>query len=201
MPRLSLVAAVVVTAIVAGLAGHDAEARARRTTRTVRLKAADAAESAAGRMRFQTRRGATLMSASFAHLAPDTMHTVRWDAAGQDGGQFVTDHRGRAKLRNMAVPEGATGDVSRVSVVDENGDPVLTCDPDSMPGMHDEMPGDHQGMDGMMGDGSGMHGGSTTDGTDHASHHDGSTTGGSGSSGDGMMGSGGMHGGGGMMKK
>ena len=156
MSRLRIVAAVVAAFLIVGFACHDAEARARRATRTVRMVAADADTSAAGRMRFRTRRSATFMSASFTHLAPNSMHTVRWDGVGQDGGQFVTDHRGRAKLRHMAVPDGATGDVPQVSVVDEDGNPVLTCDPDSMPAMHHPASADHHDMGEMMGGDRGM---------------------------------------------
>ena len=202
MPKLGLAAAVVTAALFAGLAGHDAEARAKRPTRTVRMTSADPDVPAAGRMRFQTHHDATFMSASFTHLTPNAMHTVHWGAAGQDVGQFVSDRLGRAKLRRVSVPAGLTGDDLDVSVVDENGDPVLTCDPDAMPAMHDAMGADHPDTGGMM-DGGGMMGGAS--GTDHASHHDGSVQGGmmgdSGTSGGGMMGSGGTPGSGRMMKR
>jgi hypothetical protein len=137
MPRPNLIAAAaVLAALVCGLSLHDAQARGTPRTTTLRMAAADADGGATGRMRFRTRHGATSMSATFRHLAPDAMHTVRWDAVGQDGPQFTTDHRGRARLRHMAVPDGAMAGTPRMSVTDEDGDPVLTCDPDSMPGMH-----------------------------------------------------------------
>jgi hypothetical protein len=137
MPRPNpFAAAAVLMALVCGLSLRDAQARGAPRTTTLRMTAAGADAAAAGRMRFRTRHGATSMSATFRHLAPDTMHTVRWDVIAQDGPQFTTDHRGCARLRHMAVPDGAMARTPQMSVTDEDGDAVLTCDPDSMPGMH-----------------------------------------------------------------
>jgi hypothetical protein len=137
MPRPNLIAkAAVLLALVCALSLPDAQARGTPRRATLRMTAAGADAAAAGRMRFRTRHGATSMSANFRHLAPDAMHTVRWDAIGQDGPQFTTDYRGRARLRHMAVPDGAMNGTPQTSVTDEDGDAVLTCDPNSMPGMH-----------------------------------------------------------------
>lgn len=160
MPRLALFAALLVVALLTGFAPHDAEASARSRPRTVRLESASDDLAAEGRMRFRTRRGETFVSATFTHLAPDTVHTLRWDALGRDGAQFTTDRQGRGRLRRMAVPAGAASGAPQVSITDEDGEPVLACDADSMPRMHDDATdrgthhdadGSHE-MSGMMGD-------------------------------------------------
>lgn len=152
MPRLGLVVAVLVASAFATFTTLDAEARAERSTRTVLMTAAAIDTPATGRLRFNTHHGATFVSASFTHLAPDALHTVHWDTVGQDGAQFVTNHHGRARLRHVAVPDAAATGDPQVSITDANGDPVLTCDPTSMPSMHDQA--------------------TTGSSTDHAAHHD-----------------------------
>jgi hypothetical protein len=178
-------------AVLAGFVAHEAEARGRSATRTLRMAAPADATSAAGRMQFRTHRGTTFVSATFSRLAPDTLHTLHWDATGQDGPQFTTDRRGRAKLRHRAVPVDAAAGTPQISVTDENGDEVLACDPDSMPAMHGGSDGSgghdsHHETDGT----GGMMGGSGHSNETSGGMMSGSGTGHSSGSPGGMMGGG-----------
>lgn len=197
--------------VLLGATASDAAPRVRKS-RTVRMTPADTASGtrAQGRMTFRTRRGTTYMSGAFTRLTPETMHTVRFDDTGADGPQFVTDRRGRAKIRAMAVSADAATDTHHFSVVDESGDPVLTHDDaHAGSGMHDD--GHMDGADhATHHDDPAMHDDGHMDGTDHGAHHgDGGTTGagatgtdhGAHHGGTSSSGSGSMHGGGGMMKR
>lgn len=221
-------ALVLVTASLALLGARDTEAGPRRArtprTRSVRMTSAEntSAPRAQGRLTFTTRRGMTYVRGAFTRLTPETTHTVRWGESGAAGPQFVTDRRGRAKIRVTALSEDSGADEHHFSLVDESGDEVLAHDDahHGETGMHDDghMDGvDHNAhhddpahhddatmhddghMDGADhdahhgGDAAGASDTSGTSGDDHASHHDGTSTGG-GMHGGGSSGAGSMHG-------
>lgn len=148
MRMSGLAIAALAACIVAGLAAPGAEGRARTAPRSVRLAATESGDAAMGRVSFRSRRGTTYLSARFSRLAPDTSYRMTWDADGESGVPFMTDFRGRARIRRVEVSGDAAVEGTDVSVTDESGDPVLACDAGSMPGMHDGeggMMGNHEG--------------------------------------------------------
>jgi len=133
LTTLAFGAIVLVASLDATARTHHTRSRIHAPSEMTELFAPDRAPRA--KVRVRARKRGTTMSVKFRRLEPNAEHVVLCEALGDEPIPFVTNDRGRARLRGVPVNPGSRGDSFEIDVHDPDGFVVLEGEL--------EHPGDH----------------------------------------------------------